>query len=183
MPIEVTMPRLSDTMEQGTVVKWHVKEGDDVASGDVIADIETDKATMELQSFDEGKVARLVVPEGQSVGIGSVIAVLAGEGESADEAGAARDGDPVDFVERQPRPLERVADRRQDELEVPPRCDLGHDAAVARMELRLRRDDIGEDLAAGRDDGRRGLVAARLDAEHGQGSAVGGLNHGAIYSV
>ena len=59
MPIEVTMPRLSDTMEQGTVVKWNVKEGDKVKSGDVLADIETDKATMELQSYDDGTVARL----------------------------------------------------------------------------------------------------------------------------
>ncbi|MCA9289411.1 MAG: biotin/lipoyl-binding protein, partial [Phycisphaerales bacterium] len=57
MPIEVTMPRLSDTMEQGTVVKWNVKPGDTVSPGDVLADIETDKATMELQSFDDGVVA------------------------------------------------------------------------------------------------------------------------------
>jgi pyruvate dehydrogenase E2 component (dihydrolipoamide acetyltransferase) len=86
MPIEVTMPRLSDTMEQGTVVKWNVKEGQKVASGDVIADIETDKATMELQSFDDGTVARLAVPEGQTVKVGTVIMVLAGQGESAESA-------------------------------------------------------------------------------------------------
>src|SRR6187399_654107 len=82
MPIEVTMPRLSDTMEAGTVVKWNVKEGDKVKSGDVIADIETDKATMELQSFDEGTVAKIHVAEGQNVKVGSVILVLAGAGES-----------------------------------------------------------------------------------------------------
>jgi pyruvate dehydrogenase E2 component (dihydrolipoamide acetyltransferase) len=86
MPIEITMPRLSDTMQQGTVVRWNVKEGQKVASGDVIADIETDKATMELQSFDEGTVAALSVPEGQTVPVGTVIAMLAGEGESVEEA-------------------------------------------------------------------------------------------------
>lgn len=86
MPIQVTMPRLSDTMEQGTVVKWNVKEGDKVKSGDVLADIETDKATMELQSFDDGTVARLAVPEGQNVKIGQVILVLAGPGESVEQA-------------------------------------------------------------------------------------------------
>jgi pyruvate dehydrogenase E2 component (dihydrolipoamide acetyltransferase) len=86
MPIEITMPRLSDTMQQGTIVRWSVKEGQKVASGDVIADIETDKATMELQSFDEGTVAALSVPEGQTVPVGTVIAILAGEGESVDEA-------------------------------------------------------------------------------------------------
>lgn len=85
MPVEVTMPRLSDTMEQGTVVKWNVKEGDSVKSGDVLADIETDKATMELESFDEGTVASLVAKEGESVSVGSVIAVIAGKGEDAAE--------------------------------------------------------------------------------------------------
>ncbi len=86
MPIEITMPRLSDTMEQGTVVKWNVSEGDTVSSGDVIADIETDKATMELQSFDDGTVAKLPVAEGEQVAVGTVIAILAEEGESAADA-------------------------------------------------------------------------------------------------
>ncbi len=81
MAIEVTMPRLSDTMERGTVVKWNVKPGDKVSQGEVLADIETDKATMELQSFDNGTVASLAVKEGESVGVGSVILVLAAEGE------------------------------------------------------------------------------------------------------
>jgi pyruvate dehydrogenase E2 component (dihydrolipoamide acetyltransferase) len=84
MPIEVTMPRLSDTMQQGTIVKWNVKEGQDVKTGDTIADIETDKATMELQSFDDGKVAKLAVAEGQAVPVGTVIMVLAGSGEKVD---------------------------------------------------------------------------------------------------
>src|SRR5690606_13207889 len=89
MPIEVTMPRLSDTMEQGTVVKWNVAPGDDVSPGKVIADIETDKATMELEAFDEGKVARLVADEGQTVAVGSVIAIIAEEGEDVEEAAKA----------------------------------------------------------------------------------------------
>jgi pyruvate dehydrogenase E2 component (dihydrolipoamide acetyltransferase) len=81
MPIQVTMPRLSDTMEQGTVVRWHVKEGAKISSGDLLADIETDKATMEMQAFDDGTVARLVIPEGKAVKVGETIAVLAEEGE------------------------------------------------------------------------------------------------------
>jgi pyruvate dehydrogenase E2 component (dihydrolipoamide acetyltransferase) len=89
MPINVTMPRLSDTMEQGTVVKWHVKVGDKVTSGQVIADIETDKATMEQAVFDDGLIARLVCPEGKQVKVGEVIAVLAEEGESMDAAAVA----------------------------------------------------------------------------------------------
>ncbi len=81
MPIELTMPRLSDTMQQGTVVKWNVKEGQKVKAGDVIADIETDKATMELPTYEDGTVAKLVVPEGQAVAVGTLIMVMAGVGE------------------------------------------------------------------------------------------------------
>jgi pyruvate dehydrogenase E2 component (dihydrolipoamide acetyltransferase) len=92
MPIEMKMPRLSDTMEVGTVVKWNVKPGQKVRSGDVVADIETDKATMELQSFDDGTVAALSVQEGQSVPVGTTIMVLAEAGESPEGLqGAAPD--------------------------------------------------------------------------------------------
>lgn len=79
MPIDVTMPRLSDTMEAGTVVRWHVKEGDAVSSGAVIADIETDKATMEMQAFDDGTISKILVPEGQAVRVGTKIAEIHGE--------------------------------------------------------------------------------------------------------
>ncbi len=85
MPIDITMPRLSDTMEAGTVIKWHKKVGDKVSPGEILADIETDKATMELQAFDEGSLGKIVIPEGQSVAVGSVIAVLAQEGEKLDD--------------------------------------------------------------------------------------------------
>jgi pyruvate dehydrogenase E2 component (dihydrolipoamide acetyltransferase) len=81
MPINITMPRLSDTMEQGTVVSWNVKEGDAVSAGEVLGDIETDKATMELQNFDDGVVAAILLKEGDTVSVGKTIMVLAEEGE------------------------------------------------------------------------------------------------------
>lgn len=81
MPINITMPRLSDTMEQGTVVSWNVKEGDSVSAGEVLGDIETDKATMELQNFDDGVVAAILLKEGDTVSVGKTIMVLAEEGE------------------------------------------------------------------------------------------------------
>ncbi|MCA9274304.1 MAG: pyruvate dehydrogenase complex dihydrolipoamide acetyltransferase [Phycisphaerales bacterium] len=81
---------MSDTMEQGTVVKWHVKEGDTVSPGDVLADIETDKATMELEAFDEGRIAKLAASEGANVSVGDLIVVIAEEGEDlADAASSA----------------------------------------------------------------------------------------------
>ena len=90
MPIELKMPALSPTMEEGTLAKWLVKEGDTVASGDLLAEIETDKATMEFEAVDEGTIAKILVPEGtDEVKVGTVIALLAGEGEDAGAAASA----------------------------------------------------------------------------------------------
>ncbi len=84
MPIEILMPALSPTMEEGNLAKWLVKEGDDVSAGDIIAEIETDKATMEVEAVDEGKVAKLVVDAGtEGVKVNAVIALLSEEGEDA----------------------------------------------------------------------------------------------------
>ena len=90
MPIELKMPALSPTMEEGTLAKWLVKEGDSVASGDVIAEIETDKATMEFEAVDEGVIAKILVAEGtDEVKVGTVIALIAEEGEDASKAASA----------------------------------------------------------------------------------------------
>src|SRR5690348_16414050 len=90
MAIELKMPALSPTMEEGTLAKWLVKEGDDVKSGDILAEIETDKATMEFEAVDEGTLAKILVPEGtDGVKVGAPIAILAGEGEDAKAAAAA----------------------------------------------------------------------------------------------
>src|SRR5690606_7061132 len=84
MPIQITMPALSPTMEEGNLARWLVKEGDKVSPGDVIAEIETDKATMEVEAVDEGTVAKLVVPAGaEGVKVNAVIAILAADGEDA----------------------------------------------------------------------------------------------------
>ncbi|MBA3677661.1 MAG: pyruvate dehydrogenase complex dihydrolipoamide acetyltransferase [Sphingosinicella sp.] len=90
MPIELKMPALSPTMEEGTLAKWLVKEGDKVAAGDLLAEIETDKATMEFEAVDEGTIAKILVAEGtDEVKVGTVIALIAGEGEDAGAASAA----------------------------------------------------------------------------------------------
>ena len=90
MGIELKMPALSPTMEEGTLAKWLVKEGDTVVSGDILAEIETDKATMEFEAVDEGTIAKILVPEGtDGVKVGEPIAILAAEGESAEAAATA----------------------------------------------------------------------------------------------
>ncbi|MDE4272845.1 pyruvate dehydrogenase complex dihydrolipoamide acetyltransferase [Phaeobacter gallaeciensis] len=90
MPTEILMPALSPTMEEGTLAKWLVKEGDTVASGDLLAEIETDKATMEFEAVDEGVIGKILVPEGsEGVKVNTAIAVLLADGESADDVDAA----------------------------------------------------------------------------------------------
>jgi len=96
MPINITMPALSPTMEEGNLAKWLVKEGDTVKSGDVIAEIETDKATMEVEAVDEGTIAKLVIPAGtEGVKVNAVIAILAGEGEDVKAAASGAAAAPA----------------------------------------------------------------------------------------
>src|SRR3954454_6631137 len=90
MAEELVMPRLSDTMEQGTIARWLKQEGDQVAEGDVLAEIETDKATMELNSYADGVLLKILVGDGESAALGAPIAIVGAEGESVDGAG---DGD------------------------------------------------------------------------------------------
>ena len=97
MPIEILMPALSPTMTEGNLAKWLKKEGDEVHSGDVLAEIETDKATMEFEAVDDGRLGKILVPEGaQGIKVNQPIAVLLGEGEDASRAAARR--------RRKPRP-------------------------------------------------------------------------------
>ncbi len=96
MPTEILMPALSPTMEEGTLAKWLVKEGDTVSSGDLLAEIETDKATMEFEAVDEGTVGKILIPEGtEGVKVNTAIAVLLEDGESADDIGATPTAAPA----------------------------------------------------------------------------------------
>ena len=126
MPIELKMPALSPTMEEGTLAKWLVKEGDEVKSGDILAEIETDKATMEFEAVDEGKIAKILVPEGtDGVKVGAPIAIMAGEGEDASRgrsaapkadtaaAAAAEGAAPAPKADARHGPLRRRRSRRQ----------------------------------------------------------------------
>ena len=114
MPIEIKMPALSPTMEEGTLAKWLVKEGDSVKSGDILAEIETDKATMEFETIDEGTVQKLLVAEGSDgVKVGATILILAGEGEDASTPAPAPKADAA-----APKPTPAKAPEPQKEPEV-----------------------------------------------------------------
>ena len=103
MPIDILMPALSPTMEEGKLAKWLKKEGDAIKAGDVIAEIETDKATMEVEAVDEGTLASILVAEGtDNVKVNTPIAVLAGDGEDATKA-SARETPPAQKSSSWPR--------------------------------------------------------------------------------
>ena len=120
MAIELKMPALSPTMEEGTLARWLVKEGDTVDSGTVLAEIETDKATMEFESIDEGTVGQILVAEGtENVKVGTVIAILAGEGEDASSVSA-------------PAPVQDVAGEGKDVGQAPSEAEITKPAAAAR---------------------------------------------------
>ena len=105
MPINILMPALSPTMEKGNLAKWLKKEGDKVKSGDVIAEIETDKATMEVEAVDEGVIAKILVPEGTAdVAVNDVIAVLAGDGEDVKQVGSGSATRTPDSAKSSPHP-------------------------------------------------------------------------------
>src|SRR5215207_11628268 len=98
MPAEITMPQLSDTMTEGTIVKWNKKEGDKVRAGEEVAEVETDKATMPMEAFEGGTLAAILVKEGEKVAVGGVLAVLATGSEKPEDvktnAGAGSSGAP-----------------------------------------------------------------------------------------
>src|SRR5215210_7034038 len=120
MAMELTMPALSPTMEEGTLAKWLVKEGDEVKSGDILAEIETDKATMEFEAVDEGTISKILVPEGSDgVKVGTPIAMLAAEGEDASAAPPAPKHDET------PTPSDQKTEATPIETEQPQKAETG----------------------------------------------------------
>ena len=111
MAIELKMPALSPTMEEGTLAKWLVKEGDTVKSGDILAEIETDKATMEFEAVDEGTIGQILIPEGsEGVKVGTVIAVMSGDGEAVTAPVAKAEPAAAAETPARPAPAPREAD-------------------------------------------------------------------------
>ncbi|MEA3017363.1 MAG: pyruvate dehydrogenase component beta subunit [Sphingomonadales bacterium] len=132
--IELKMPALSPTMEEGTLAKWLVREGDEVTSGTVLAEIETDKATMEFESIDEGTVAKILVPEGtDEVKVGTVIAILAAEGEDASAAPA----------EAKPE-VEQPSDQKAEPVAEQKPAETGAQQLVAAAERNPERPEVPE---------------------------------------
>ncbi|BAM03423.1 dihydrolipoamide acetyltransferase family protein [Phycisphaera mikurensis] len=169
MPIQIEMPRLSDTMEEGTLVKWRVAVGDKVNAQDVIADVETDKATMEVPVFDEGTIARLAVDEGATVPVGEVMCVIAEAGEDVEAAAAAGGGEKKEAAAQPKESTEQRAEETS--------ADGGADSIASSQ------DNAGPAASSSGSGGGRVKIsplARKLADEHGvdvnaiEGSGPGG---------
>lgn len=165
MPIEIKMPALSPTMEEGTLAKWLVKVGDKVSAGDIMAEIETDKATMEFEAVDEGTIVAIAVPEGsEGVKVGTVIATLAAEDEdAAAPAPATRVAAPAPKVETAPAPVATPA-----AAAAVARQAGGADRIIASPLARRMAGQLGVDLARLTGSGPNGrIVKADVEAAAG----------------
>lgn len=185
MPINIQMPALSPTMEEGTLAKWLVKEGDKVTSGDLLAEIETDKATMEFEAVDEGTIAKIVVAEGtDKVKVGDVIAIIAEEGEDVDAAAKDGGAKPKQAKEEKPAPeksevkSEEKSEPEADKEESPKQAPAASAAKEApasdsdRIKVsplaRRLAEEKGVDLTAVKGSGPGGrIVKADIDAAEG----------------
>ena len=164
MPTEILMPALSPTMEEGTLAKWLVKEGDTVSSGDLIAEIETDKATMEFEAVDEGTVGKILIAEGsEGVKVNTPIAVLLEDGESADDIGtsgsSSADAAPAKEAKEE-APAEAKAEAPKEEAKAAPAAPQGADGSRIFASPLARRiaADKGLDLSQIKGSGPKGRI-------------------------
>src|SRR5213595_2514978 len=141
---EIQMPKVSDTMTEGTLVAWKKKKGDHVSAGEVLAEIETDKATMEWESPEDGTLMEIHVQEGGKVNVGENIAFIGGEGEEAPKEEA-----PEQKEEKQPKPTEQKKEKSQAETEKPA------PAQRKEKETAPRQKDVGAAVSADRSEGKQ----------------------------
>jgi pyruvate dehydrogenase E2 component (dihydrolipoamide acetyltransferase) len=170
MPTNILMPALSPTMEKGNLARWLKKEGDKIKSGDVIAEIETDKATMEYEAVDDGTLAKIVVPEGtQDVAVNSVIAVLAGEGEDVKAAAGGAKAAPQAAPQAAAKPPSAPAPKAAAEKPVPAGAPSPPKAAPAPAQPSAGSNRIFSSPLA-----RRLAKEANIDLSRVQGSGPHG---------
>ncbi len=174
MATEILMPALSPTMEEGTLAKWLVKEGDTVSSGDILAEIETDKATMEFEAVDEGVIGKILIEEGsEGVKVNTAIAVLLEEGESADDidtsaASSAPSGASSETPAAAESPTEKAPQEAAEATAAPAAPQAGDGSRIFASPLARRiAADKGIDLAALKGSGPRGRIV-KADVEAAQ---------------
>src|SRR5262245_42401000 len=173
MPVEITMPQLSDTMAEGTVVKWLKKEGDKVKAGESIAEVETDKATMEMEAFEPGVLALIAAKEGSKVKVGGRIAVLAAAGENAADVkkefsgsnggGATKTAEkaPPKKAEAESKPQSQASEASQSVTPAPKRAAAEDDRVRISPLARRLAEEKGIDLSQLEGSGPGGRIVQR----------------------
>lgn len=169
MAIKVQMPKLSDTMEEGKILKWLKKEGEQVEQGEVIAEVESDKADMELEAFDSGTLLKIVVPEGKGAAVGAVIAVIGEEGEKVDDLSAEDEDKKKEKPEKEEKEQKEdksdTAGKKEEKPEIKEseeRPAPGKDGRIKASPLaRKMADDHGIDLKSLSGTGPEGRIIKR----------------------
>ncbi len=192
MATEITMPKLSDTMEEGTILKWRVKKGDRISKGDIIAEVETDKAAMEMEAFDDGTVSEIKVEEGETVPVGTVIAVLsaveAAEAEAEEKetpekseqekpkekkAASEKEAKAPERVEEEAAQAEEVKREKEKESEREKKKEKERAVSEERPEKDLYAFPLGRGLTAS-PSARRLARERGIESSSGPGKRTGG---------
>jgi pyruvate dehydrogenase E2 component (dihydrolipoamide acetyltransferase) len=172
MAVKIEMPKLSDTMEEGVIAKWNVQEGDKVESGDIIAEVETDKATMEVEVFDDGTILKILADEGDSVPLGKIMAIIGEEDEDIsdilDEAESSGKKEPAEETSEE---KEKKSDEKSVQKTAPAAPDTGDGRIKASPLARKMAEAEGYDLAKIQGSGPQGRIIKR-DIESYEPSAA-----------
>lgn len=177
MAEKIEMPKLSDTMEEGVIAKWNVQEGDKVDSGDIIAEVETDKATMEVEAFDPGTVLKILVREGEAVPLGGIMAIIGEEGEDIsgllDSVGEEpKEAEKSGEESEAPAPSKEKADA-EDQTEQPVAAAGSNGRIKASPLAKKMAEEKGIDLSSVKGSGPEGRIIKKDIEEYKSGAAAG----------
>jgi len=182
MAIKIEMPKLSDTMEEGVIAKWNVKEGDKISAGDIIAEVETDKATMDVEAFDDGTLLKIVTQEGDAVPLGGLIAVIGDEGEDIsdilDSAGGSDNSSADDSDKQEAKSEEKEETKTESASDVASTTESSNDGRVKASPLAKKMaEDKGIDLSSVQGSGPDGRVVKKdIEDFKGGSSTSSGLS-------
>ncbi|MDX1642590.1 MAG: pyruvate dehydrogenase complex dihydrolipoamide acetyltransferase [Balneolaceae bacterium] len=180
MAVKIEMPKLSDTMEEGVIAKWNVKEGDKVSSGDVIAEVETDKATMEVEVFDDGTILKILANEGDAIPLGGLMAVVGEEGEDIsdilEEAESGKETEKAEVEEEKEEKSEKKEAAEKKEKQAEPSTSSSDNGRIKASPLaRKMAEDKGIDLSQVDGSGPEGRIIKR-DIEDYKPAATGAVD-------
>ncbi|XWN38647.1 MAG: pyruvate dehydrogenase complex dihydrolipoamide acetyltransferase [Balneola sp.] len=179
MAIKIEMPKLSDTMEEGVIAKWNVKEGDKISAGDIIAEVETDKATMDVEAFDDGVLLKIIPAEGDAVPLGGLIAVIGEEGEDISDildgagGGSSESSSSDDSKKEEKESEEKEEDKSEEKTETKETSSGSDDGRVKASPLAKKMaEDKGIDIASVNGSGPEGRVVKKDIEEYKGGSGL-----------